>query len=166
MITDSFVNMLLGTPKDRMQQDVSDAMARYFTYRTINDGVDKFLGVRNDDPNSDLERQSLELDVAMKRHALGLPNDTREFNQEVNSPTNRILAGLGIRGADALQSAAAAAKSSPSSAALPWLLGGGPEGVATHGVPELGSGGLSLFGILRRANRGPATVIRRSGRIP
>lgn len=164
MLIDGLVNHLVGTPKDDLQRDISDALSRYYTYRTINDSMDYLIGGGRGRDN--LQDQNLQLEILMKKRELGLPDDTREFNQEINDPlnrpSNRILAGLGIRGSNTLQSMAAAPKTAMQSASLPFFPGG-PEGVAN--VSDLGHGGLSLFGILRRANR-PAAAIRRATRFP
>lgn len=160
MLTDSLIDGLLGMPRDQLQRDVADGLSRYFTYKTVNDGLEAMIG-----GNGSLERQNLEMEIALKRRALGL-QDSQEFNAAVNTPGNRILASLGIQGGNALHSQAAAPKNLMHAAAPHHFpMGpGGPEGVA-HDVFDLGRDGLSLFGQLV-GRKPPGDAIRRALRLP
>ena len=87
--------LLLGMPRTGLSSDIRDGLERYFLMKSVGDVGDSFAGrYLGDGP---LKHENLELDTAMKRKALGIPQDTEDFNDMTNLRKGSILASLGIR---------------------------------------------------------------------
>lgn len=85
-----FEGLFLPRPTDDTSRTIDDALRRYFTTKKVSDvedyATDKLFGIH------DLDRENQELDIALKKRALGL-QDSQDLNE---TPTSSILAALGI----------------------------------------------------------------------
>lgn len=86
---------LLGLPKNAAQADIRDGLERYFALKGAGDFSESFVHQTFGDGR--LEHENLELDTALKRKQLGIPQDTEDFNEITNMRKGSILAALGIR---------------------------------------------------------------------
>lgn len=97
-IDNLIMDFVAGEPKNETQSNISDALARYFTLSTLT------RVAQAGSPDSMLRRKKMELDIEMQKRALGIPRDTESFNEELNSPVNHLIAALGIKFEDQLDS--------------------------------------------------------------
>jgi hypothetical protein len=92
------LDKLIGVPKNETQSNVNDALFRYFALSSLSD----FAKSRSSE--ADLRKKKMELDIEMQKRALGIPRDTESFNEELNTPVNHLIAALGIKFEDRLDS--------------------------------------------------------------
>ena len=131
-IDDFVMDNLIGIPKNETQSNVSDALARYFTISTLQ------RVVQGASPESLLRMKQIQLDIEMKKRAMGIPQDTESFNQQLNSPANHLIAALGIKFEDALDSPSLIQKTIRAANPLRDLFN--VNRPISSGLPELGGG--------------------------
>lgn len=130
---------LVGVPRNETQSNVNDALLRYFTLQSI-EGL-----IKSRSSESELTRQQMQLDIEMKKRALGIPRDTQSFNDELNSPTNHLIAALGIKFEDRLDSPSIIQKSIRAAHPLKDLFN--VNRPISAGLPGVGGGLRRLLGL-------------------
>lgn len=130
---------IIGEPKNETQSNVSDALARYFTLSTLSQFA------QSGSPESLLRLKQMQLDIEMKKRALGIPRDTQSFNDELNSPTNHLIAALGIKFEDRLDSPSIIQKSIRAAHPLKDLFN--VNRPISAGLPGVGGGLRRLLGL-------------------